>query len=77
MENASACQDPLVLVQPVNHVRFVEQAEEQACVVLRAGADGVFLIDHGSVGRAGLLAAFELVRTRHPETFTAHEEWSE
>ena len=54
---------------PVVHVQSVDQAQQQAALALDAGADGVYLIDHGS-GAADLLeSAFNAVTQRHPSAF--------
>jgi hypothetical protein len=54
---------------PVVHVQGLRQAEDQSALALTAGADGIFLIDHGVVGTAGLIEAYECVRAAFPGAF--------
>lgn len=56
-------------VYPVVHVQTQQQAVEQTDVALSAGADGVYLIDHGSGLRGGLITAYNAVVEAQPEAF--------
>jgi len=54
------------VVLPVIHVESLEQAQRNVQVSRDAGADGVFLINHGMPDRS-LLAIHETVADAHPE----------
>lgn len=54
---------------PVVHVHGTQLALEQSSLALSAGADGIFLIDHGVVGLAGLIEAYEVVRAAFQGAF--------
>ena len=56
-------------VFPVVHVSDSQQAVEQTGVALQAGADGVYLIDHGSGSESGLVEVFNDVDAAHPDSF--------
>lgn len=56
-------------VFPVVHVQSEQQAVEQTDIALSAGADGVYLIDHGSGVRGGLLTAYNAVAEAQPDAF--------
>lgn len=56
-------------VYPVVHVQTKQQAVEQTDIALSAGADGVYLIDHGSHVKGGLLTAYNAVVEAQPDAF--------
>lgn len=60
-------------IYPVVHVKTPKQALKQAEIVIEAGADGVYLIDHGSYptpsSKNPLIDSFNALKAEHPQFF--------
>lgn len=57
-------------IYPVIHFRDEQQALEQSSVARDTGADGVYLIEHGTDVRADdLVSSFERIKAKYPDFF--------